>query len=180
MSAASVGVAIALVASAPAVRADVATAPPAVQVGFSPEGGALRLVLDVIERAEREIRVMAFTFTSPDIVRALIAAKKRGVDVQLVVDAGQSRTDAGTAALNLLSNAGVPVRLSSRYKIQHDKVIISDGKHLETGSFNYSRAAAKSNSENVIVLWNRPDLAGTYLEHWRSRWRTGTPFRPTY
>jgi phosphatidylserine/phosphatidylglycerophosphate/cardiolipin synthase-like enzyme len=37
--------------------------------------------------------------------------------------------------------------------------VISDGKHVQTGSFNYSQAAAKSNSENVLVVWNNPDLA---------------------
>src|SRR2546427_4880585 len=25
------------------------------------------------------------------------------------------------------------------------------------------------NSENVLVVWNNPQLAGAYLEHWRTR-----------
>ncbi|MBR7989473.1 phospholipase D family protein [Burkholderia cenocepacia] len=177
---ASLGVAFALIAISPPACADASNLRPSVQVGFSPEGSAARLVLDVIDRSEREIRVMAYSFTSPEIARALMAAKRRGVDVQVVVDAGESRSRAATAALNLLSSAGVGVRLNNQYKIQHDKVIIADGRHIETGSFNYSRAAATSNSENAIVLWNRPDVAAAYLDHWRSRWSSGTPFRSTY
>ncbi|WP_258179718.1 phospholipase D family nuclease [Burkholderia vietnamiensis] len=171
---------IALLAFGPEAYADAPTTQPLVQIGFSPEGSAARLVLQVIERAEREIRVMAYSFTSPEIARALVAAKRRGVDVQMVVDAGESRSRAGTAALNVLTNAGILVRLNDRYKIQHDKVIMTDGKHLETGSLNYSLAAERSNSENVIVLWNRPDIVAPYLEHWRSRWNSGIPYKSTY
>ncbi|WP_321959237.1 phospholipase D family protein [Burkholderia cenocepacia] len=178
--ASSASVTVGLLATPAGAFADTTSIRPAVQVGFSPEGGAVRLVLDVIERADREIRVMAYSFTSPEIARALVAAKRRGVDVQLVVDAGESRNSAATAALNLLTNAGVPVRLNDRYKIQHDKVIVADGKHVETGSFNFSRAAARSNSENVVVIWNRPEVAAAYLEHWRSRWNGASPFRSTY
>ena len=58
----------------------------------------------------------------------------------------------------------------------HDKTIISDGRHLQTGSFNYSRAAASSNSENVLVLWNAKSVAQDYTVHFNSRWQQGVPF----
>lgn len=54
---------------------------------------------------------------------------------------------------------------------------ISDGRHLQTGSFNYSRAAASSNSENVLVLWNAKSVAQDYTAHFNSRWQQGEPFR---
>ena len=61
------------------------------QVGFSPEGTAQQLVINVIGSAKDNIRMMAYSFTAPDIMKALIAAKRRGVDVKIVVDelAGQ-------------------------------------------------------------------------------------------
>lgn len=52
--------------------------------------------------------------------------------------------------MNLLTSAGIPVRTVSVYKILHDKVIVSDGRHTEVGSFNFSRAADRSNTENVL------------------------------
>ncbi|EHT8677183.1 hypothetical protein KYS33_004286 [Salmonella enterica] len=68
----------------------------------------------------------------------------------------------------------------SNYKIQHDKVIIVDGRHVETGSFNYTASAEKYNSENAIVMWDAPELAGQYLKHWQSRWNQGRDFTPSY
>jgi hypothetical protein len=35
--------------------------------------------------------------------------------------------------MNLLVNAGIPVRTVSQYKIMHDKVIIADGRNVEVG-----------------------------------------------
>lgn len=40
-----------------------------------------------------------------------------------------------------------------------DKVIITDGRNVEVGSFNYTRAAARVISENVLVVWDDPVVA---------------------
>lgn len=52
-----------------------------IETGFSPEGTALRLVLKTIDTAQQEIRLMGYSFTSPEVVSALVSAKRRGVDV---------------------------------------------------------------------------------------------------
>ncbi|MGG6157025.1 phospholipase D-like domain-containing protein [Salmonella enterica] len=78
---------------------------------------------------------MAYSFTSPVVVKALINAKKRGVDVRVVIDEkGNSceKCKASKAAMNLLVNADIPLRTVSKYKIMHDKVIITDGANVET------------------------------------------------
>ncbi|WP_235663742.1 phospholipase D-like domain-containing protein, partial [Pseudomonas coronafaciens] len=74
-----------------------------IQVGFSPEGSAEQLVLNVIQRARQQIRLMAYSFTSPSVVKALVQAKRRGVDVQVVVDAHGNDNRASRAAMNLLA-----------------------------------------------------------------------------
>lgn len=48
---------------------------PSVQVGYSPEGSARVLVLSAIDSAKTSIRMMAYSFTAPDIMKALVAAK---------------------------------------------------------------------------------------------------------
>lgn len=151
-----------------------------IEVGFSPEGSAEALVLKVIDSTQSEIRMMSYSFTSPKVVRALVNAHKRGVDIALIADASNLSQKSGTAALSILSEAGIGVRTISNYKIHHDKVIISDRKTLQSGSYNYSAAASKSNSENVLVVWNAPEVASTYLGHWKSRWDQGTEFKAGY
>ncbi|RZF23532.1 phospholipase D family protein [Paraburkholderia sp. UYCP14C] len=152
----------------------------AVEVGFSPEGDAEALVLKVIGSAHTSIRLAGYSFTSPKVVGALLEAKRRSVDVAVVVDDKGNRSKTSQQALNLLVNAGIPTRTIERYAINHDKFVVVDGRHLETGSFNYSAAAATRNSENVLVLWNNPALAGRYLQHWQSRFDQGRDYRSSY
>ncbi|MEB2558798.1 phospholipase D family nuclease [Burkholderia cenocepacia] len=169
-----------LVGSTPAAAGETCRA----EVGFSPEGSATRLVAGVLDRARSRVRLAAYTFTSPDVVRRLIAAKRRGVDVAVIADAkentGGRGARAGQAALNLLAEAGIPVRTVSAYAIHHDKYIVADSETVETGSYNYSTAAARRNSENALVIANCPSLASAYEAHWQSRWAQGESYRASY
>jgi phosphatidylserine/phosphatidylglycerophosphate/cardiolipin synthase-like enzyme len=161
-------------------RTDKAPATAEIESGFSPDGGAERLILKVINTSQKSIRLAAYSFTSPKVVRALTDARKRGVDVRVVVDDKGTSTKSGSAALNLLANAGIPVRTNGKYAIHHDKYIVSDGLHVQTGSFNYSQAAASSNSENVIVIWHNAALAASYLRHWQGRFDEGENYRKSF
>jgi phosphatidylserine/phosphatidylglycerophosphate/cardiolipin synthase-like enzyme len=162
------------------LSAGAALAAPSIDVGFSPEGSAQQLVIRTLDDAHDSIRLMGYSFTSPEIVKSLVAAKRRGVDVRVVVDDKGNRSKASQAAMNVVVNAGIPLRTNSHYKIMHDKVIITDGQNVELGSFNYTRSAARSNSENALVVRELPSLAQTYLAHWQSRWDGGMDWRSSY
>jgi phosphatidylserine/phosphatidylglycerophosphate/cardiolipin synthase-like enzyme len=173
---ATIAIAVCLTFSA-AASADT----PSLDVGFSPEGSAQQLVLRTLDGARESIRLMGYSFTSPEIVKSPVAARQRGVEVRVVVDDKGNRSKASQpAAMNVVVNAGIPLRTNSQYKIMHDKVIITDGQNVELGSFNYTRSAAESNSENALVVRGVPALAQTYLTHWQSRWEGGSDWRSAY
>lgn len=154
-----------------------------IETGYSPEGTALQLVLKTINSAQQEIRLMGYSFTSPEVAGALVRAKRRGVDVKVVLDWKANtgkQNQASLATMNLLVNAGIPVRTVSQYKIMHDKVIIADGRNIEVGSFNYTRSADRVNSEDVLVVWDVPVVAQRYLQHWSTRWSQGTDWKRAY
>jgi phosphatidylserine/phosphatidylglycerophosphate/cardiolipin synthase-like enzyme len=157
-----------------------AVAAPSIDAGFSPEGSAQQLVLRTLDDARESIRLMGYSFTSPDVVKSLVAARRRGVDVRVVVDDRGNRSRASQAAMNVMVNAGIPLRTNGQYKIMHDKVIITDGQNVQLGSYNYTLSAAESNSENALVVREVPALAQTYLAHWQSRWDGGKDWQSTY
>ena len=134
-------------------------------MAFSPEAGAEALVVKVISAARTSVRLAGYSFTSPVVVRSLMDAKRRGIDVKVVIDDKGNRGQANLAAIN---------------SIHHDKYIVVDGKTTETGSFNFSQAAAKSNSENVLVVWDDPVIAARYLHQWESRWKQGIDVEGRY
>jgi phosphatidylserine/phosphatidylglycerophosphate/cardiolipin synthase-like enzyme len=56
------------------------------QVYFSPKGAGTEVIISQITQARTEILVQSFTFTSVPIVKALVYAHKRGVQVQAILD----------------------------------------------------------------------------------------------
>lgn len=151
-------------------------AEPSVQVGFSPEGSARTLVLETIGSAEKSIHMLAYAFQAPDIAQALVDAKKRGVEVRVVVDKRRNRGKASKAAMDLVSRHGVELRTNNHFHIHHDKTIIVDGNTVETGSFNFAVSAETVNSENVVVIRGMPEVSRQYMAHWQSRWDLGKPY----
>jgi phosphatidylserine/phosphatidylglycerophosphate/cardiolipin synthase-like enzyme len=154
------------------------------EVAFSPSEGSEPLVIKVIDSARKDLRILSYSFTSAPVVAALLRAKKRGVDVRLVADhknnVSEDRSGKARAALSALVNAGVDVRTISVYPIAHDKVICADAETVELGSFNYSDAAARRNSENVLVNWRNPQLAAVYLEHFERNYRQAVVYQLQY
>jgi len=155
----------------------------AVSSAFSPSGGALALVIEAIDQAHSSIHMAAYLLTSSDVARALVQARKRGVTVRVLLDwKGNAGEDASYArhAIGILRNAGIAVRSIDTYPIFHDKYMVIDHRTVQTGSFNYTYSAAHRNAENVLVVWNAPDLAARYLADWQRNWDLGRPVQPSY
>jgi phosphatidylserine/phosphatidylglycerophosphate/cardiolipin synthase-like enzyme len=146
-----------------------------VQVAFTPWDDAEGLIVAAIEEARRQILVQAYSFTSRRIAAALIAARKRGVEVLITADRDQARSGE-SSRIPQLAASGIPVFLETRYAAAHSKVMVIDGESRDptviTGSYNWSGGAQRRNAENVLVLRRNRDLARAYVENWQ-RHRAG-------
>jgi len=139
------------------------------ELAFTPLDDAESLLVDVIDGARRSLHVQAYAFTSKRIANAMVAARKRGVDVQVLADAQMNRSMKGNA-LPILLAGGVPVALERKYNAAHNKVLIADaagaGCTVVTGSYNFTWSAQNRNAENVLVLRGHCELAQAYRANW--------------
>jgi phosphatidylserine/phosphatidylglycerophosphate/cardiolipin synthase-like enzyme len=134
-----------------------------VRVYFSPKGGATQAVVEAIGAAKQTIVVQAYSFTSAPIAKALKDAYLRGVHVMVVLDKSQ-RSERYSSA-TFLARAGIETFIDSQHAIQHSKVMVIDQETVITGSFNFTKAAESSNSENLLILGDRA-LALAYRQEW--------------
>lgn len=148
-----------------------------VTAAFTP-GRALSEVVELIGAAQASVEMAAYSFTSKPIAVALRDASRRGVVVRVVVDAKDAAN--GYSAARFLANEGVSVRTNARYAIQHNKFMVIDGTTVQTGSFNYTRAAAERNAENVLIVRNAPQIAQAYAREWQRLWAEGVEMAPSY
>ncbi len=146
-----------------------------VAVFFSPHGGCTEAAVKEIGAAKETIRMQAYALTSDPIADALIAADKRGVDVQVCVDARIGATNKAFKG-PALKAGHVKVLLDSHHPISHSKTITIDSQVVVTGSFNWSKNA-ESNLENLLVIHDKT-LAKQYEENWAEHAAHCVPFKP--
>lgn len=140
----------------------------AVKVAFSPDDGITNMVIEEIDKAAKSIDVAAYSFTSAVIAEHLIKAHKKGIRVRVVLDESQKYQKKTVAVA--LTESGLEPRFNAHYKIQHNKYMIIDEKHVECGSFNYTKSAETSNAENAIIVMNAPDFAKVYVTNFNKLW----------
>ena len=142
-------------------------------VCFTPGNDCTARILDAIGSARQEVLVQAYSFTSPPIARALEEAKRRGVQVRIIVDDSQMTERYSQA--DEVARAGLEVWVDDPSGIAHSKVMVIDRDTVITGSFNFSRSAQERNAENLLVLRDVA-LAAQYLDNWERRRAVSVPF----
>jgi phosphatidylserine/phosphatidylglycerophosphate/cardiolipin synthase-like enzyme len=132
-----------------------------VEVAFTPGDDVARLIVRHVDRARENVRMQAYLFTHKGIARALAAAAKRGVAVEIVADAKQYEAG-GLPVLKDLARGGARIWINDRMAASHNKVIIIDAATVITGSYNFTQAAQAKNAENVVVLSGNPAIAARF------------------
>lgn len=127
-----------------------------------------------IGKAKKSVKMQAYNFTDQSVADAMIAARKRGVNVYVIADRKEGHKP---YSKNLLCHQnGIGVRLDGKHAIHHNKIIIVDDNLVITGSFNFSVNAQKRNAENVVIISKEPTVAREYREHWQQHWEHSEDF----
>jgi phosphatidylserine/phosphatidylglycerophosphate/cardiolipin synthase-like enzyme len=134
-------------------------APPSLGLHFSPKGGCTEAVVAELRKARREILVQAYGFTSQPIAQALVDAKQRGVEVEILLD--HSNEKEPHTDLPLFLEKGLITLIDAHHAIAHNKIMIIDRRTVLTGSFNFTNQAEH---ENLVVIKGHSDVAATYRE----------------
>ena len=131
-------------------------------------------IVTLINSAQREVLVQAYGFTSEPILDALVRAHERNVHVRIILDKTNVDDERYHAAEDM-QRAGIEVFIDDKVAIAHNKVIIVDGRHVVSGSFNFTNSAQTRNAENAPFFMNAPRIAARYRENWQSRLRVSRP-----
>ena len=129
--------------SNPSQRPDVAEA------HFSPGDDCVRRIAGLLTRERSKVDICVFTITDDRISSAITDAHKRKVAVRIISDDDKA-TDRGSD-IDRLADAGIPVRVDRTPYHMHHKFALFDDSLLLTGSYNWTRSAARNNEENFIV-----------------------------
>lgn len=118
-------------------------------------------------RARKTADVCVFTITDDRLADALLDAHRRAVAVRIITD--DSKAEDLGSDVDRLGRAGIAVRVDRSPYHMHHKFAILDGSTLMTGSYNWTRGAARDNEENLIVTGD-PRLVSPFVTTFERLW----------
>lgn len=127
-----------------------------VDLYFSPYDNIEDRWVEMIESAKNSIHISCFGLTNQRIYEALVRKRAEGLRVLVCMDKMQA---AGKHSLDEeLSDNDVEVVIKPRHVLEHNKMIVVDGRSAIVGSWNLSETAQKQDN-SVAVMINEPILA---------------------
>lgn len=121
-----------------------------IEIYFASEGDVILELVQEVNNAQSEIRVLVFSFTNDALGEAILDASERGVQVEAIFETTGSETR--FSEMGRLLCEGLDMRQDGNAGIMHHKVILIDGNTVVTGSFNFTDSATESNDENLLIM----------------------------
>jgi cardiolipin synthase len=118
-------------------------------------------ILDPINAAEHDLQIRMFLFTEPTLLHAVIAAKRRGVRVRVMLNpARRSGETENKEARKALVAAGVDVRDSNpAFDLTHQKSMVVDKKTGFVESLNWEPKDLTQTRDYAIVTTHTHEVA---------------------
>lgn len=134
---------------------------------FSPGEACRNAIVQQLNDARKQLKICVFTISDDAITEAILKAHKRGLSVMVLTDNDKS-LDLGSD-IRQISQAGIAVKMDRTTDHMHHKFMIIDGRAVLTGSYNWTRSAARYNHEN-IVLTKEEGIVNSFLTEFEKLW----------
>jgi phosphatidylserine/phosphatidylglycerophosphate/cardiolipin synthase-like enzyme len=143
-----------LLVFAPAIL-PVSSSATTIEVWYAPEDTPLDRVVALYNRAHRYLYVSVYGLSNPRAVEALVAAKRRGIDVRVLTDRERMDDPKQRAAVNTLRLAGIPIKVNQHEGLMHLKQVVMDDEVNASGSMNHTTSGNRYNDERLDVITDR-------------------------
>ncbi len=129
-------------------------------------------ILDAIAEASWSVRVKMFALGDPKLLRALIGAKRRGVDVRVIYNATRRNgVDDNASARRTLERAGIDaVPGNPALEITHEKSMVIDEATAFIQSFNWTTKNLTQTRDYAVVtshLREVREIVACFEADWR-------------
>lgn len=134
-------------------------------------------ILEAINSAAKSLRVKMFLFSDPSLLKAVIDAKRRGVDVRVMLNpARRDGESENQESRKKLAAGGVTVKDSNPdYDVTHEKSMVVDDQTAFVKSLNWETKNLTETRDYAIVT-SHPHEVGEIIECFEADW-SRKPFK---
>lgn len=148
--------------------------PPDLRTFFSPGDECRNAITQQLSSAKEELLVCVFTISDDIITDSLLQAHHRGVSIRIITD-NEKSFDKGSDIYQL-AGEGIDIRMDTSPDHMHHKFMVVDKHSVLTGSYNWTRGAARFNHENIIITQN-PATVKAFTHEFNKLWPVMAPFK---
>src|SRR5579871_5176888 len=116
--------------------------------------------LDAVNGAKKSLRIKMFLFSHPRLLKAVIAARKRGVDVRVMLNpARRSGKSENAQTHKKLKAAGIKVIDSNpAFEVTHEKSMVIDDEIAFVQSLNWDVKNLTGTRDYAVVTTHRNEV----------------------
>ena len=117
-------------------------------------------IIDAINAAKKSLRVKMFLFSDPDLIKAVIDAKNRGLSVRVMLNpARRSGEGENEATRQQLEKAGIEVKdTSPDFGITHEKSMVVDDETAFVQSLNWETKNVTVTRDYALVTSHKHEV----------------------
>ena len=139
-----------------------------INIYFSPKYDVIvNKIIPLVKNSKKNIYIPIFYLTHKELIKSLIEAKRRNVDVFILMDATSANHK--SSKVDLLRKNKIKVKVENMAGKMHTKAMVIDEKYVILGSMNYSFAGVNKNDENTLILKNEliaKDIINYFMYNW--------------
>jgi phosphatidylserine/phosphatidylglycerophosphate/cardiolipin synthase-like enzyme len=120
-------------------------------------------LVNFMNLAKKTLDVAIYDFDLSNVADTMVAAKKRGVQVRMVIDTDtlKNKDEKIQASLAKVKTAEIPIVDDNRSAIMHNKFTIVDKERVATGSWNYTEGDTFRLNNHLVII-NIAQIAQNY------------------
>jgi len=128
--------------------------------------------IDAVDKAQKSIRVKMFLFSHPGLIEAVIRAKRRGLDVRVMLNpARRSGKTENSATAKRLKAGGVAVKDSNpAFDVTHEKSMVVDDRVAFVQSLNWDVKNLEGTRDYAVVTDDKREVAEV-IEGFEADWK---------
>jgi cardiolipin synthase len=128
-------------------------------------------ILDAINGAKKSLRVKMFVFSDPELLKAVLAAQARGVNVRVMLNpARRSGEEDNEKTRKILTKGGVDVIDSNpAYDVTHEKSMVVDDSQAFVKSLNW-QTRNLTETRDYAVVTSHPHEVNEIVDCFEADW----------
>jgi cardiolipin synthase len=125
-----------------------------------PNGHHASELIAAINGATTSVYMTIYEIDDTGVINAIVAKKKAGLDVQVILDGSTTTRSNNTSAYSSFNSAGIPVVWSaSNFTFTHEKCVMIDHKQAWIMTANAESSVPQYNREYLAIDDNQADVA---------------------